>query len=883
MKIWTKQAELRLQEYLDARVRREGLIGSDARELREDLTSHVHEEAQSLGAVQISSAEIETIVGDLEKGLETAPETQGLRTKGWRWALFFGAILPLLIAVFEILTGFCGGVFFDPVPTVWHGILVLSVPLINGWLLIKGHGSKPMIRGIAAGVAVAVSLFYGLLFLPLLPISIFALIALGMGLLSLSPIFAAWASWRIMLRSRNSEVMPWIFKRGVRYGLAGVALTLLILEAPSTWTRYQLSRALSEDAETASAGLQQLRSYHSSRTLLRACYEGSRGTSMATDISGWFGKGWRIPLSIVDNDIWQDSDSEKMREVFFRATGKPFNSVAPPRMVRDSAFSMRGDMGFNEFEFDDHLGGDQVAVRVRDLDLAESRFDGHVDSVSRSGYGEWTMVFKNTGRQPKEARCQVRLPHGGKVSRLTLWVNGEPREAAFNSVEKVKAAYKSVAVVQRLDPVLVTMAGPDTVMVQCFPVPAGGEMKIRFGVTAPLDGRRWELPRVVERNFGIAEGAEQALWLQADKAFEISGGDGVPGSTKDGDGFSMSTITDLTGSLETPMALRLGDLPTQRETVWCEDPFAPPSERFLVRIPTEAKRKAVDKLVVVIDGSYSMEHDAGLIAQVLRERYGKDGMEIIIADDGALAAQPETLWGYRFTGGRDNQAALRKAVSIAKEGENGAVVWMHGPQAVELAKSESLLQLLERGTHRPVIHDVEIVAGPNRLAEKLGKAGVLMRGPTLFNKEAELGAFLDDLRKGGSSDASEWKRYGDGVEMEGKKVWDHLARIWAMEYSESTEQDRAKIAAKYQLVTPVSGAVVLETMQQFKDHGLEPVDANAAPSIPGVPEPSTGILVMLAATAALMRRRRDQPEAIQPKNHEWTQSNTNTKLKLKAL
>ncbi len=58
-----------------------------------------------------------------------------------------------------------------------------------------------------------------------------------------------------------------------------------------------------------------------------------------------------------------------------------------------------------------------------------------------------------------------------------------PREAAFNSVEKVKAASKEVAVVQRRESVLLTMAGPDTVKVECFPVPAHGEMKIRLGIT----------------------------------------------------------------------------------------------------------------------------------------------------------------------------------------------------------------------------------------------------------------------------------------------------------------------------------------------------------------------------------------------------------------
>ncbi len=45
-------------------------------------------------------------------------------------------------------------------------------------------------------------------------------------------------------------------------------------------------------------------------------------------------------------------------------------------------------------------------------------------------------------------------------------------------------------------------------------------------------------------------------------------------------------------------------------------------------------------------------------------------------------------------------------------------------------------------------------------------------------------------------------------------------------------------------------------MAQFKEHGLEPVDADAAPSIPGVPEPSTWLLFLVTAIGALMRRKR---------------------------
>lgn len=99
----------------------------------------------------------------------------------------------------------------------------------------------------------------------------------------------------------------------------------------------------------------------------------------------------------------------------------------------------------------------------------------------------WTLEFRNDGVPDRETRAQILLPPGGVVSRLTLWANGEEREAAFAGRSKVRAAYQEVAVQQRRDPVLVTTAGPDRVLIQCFPVPRnGGTMKVRLGITAPL-------------------------------------------------------------------------------------------------------------------------------------------------------------------------------------------------------------------------------------------------------------------------------------------------------------------------------------------------------------------------------------------------------------
>jgi hypothetical protein len=94
----------------------------------------------------------------------------------------------------------------------------------------------------------------------------------------------------------------------------------------------------------------------------------------------------------------------------------------------------------------------------------------------------------------------------------------------------------------------------------------------------------------------------------------------------------------------------------------------------------------------------------------------------------------------------------------------------------------------------------------------------------------------------------------DAVGMTGVKVSDQLARLWAMEEVMKTRD--GALATKYQLVSYVSGAIVLETQEQYDRHGLKPVDANSAPAVPNVPEPSSALLILLGAMAACLRRKR---------------------------
>ncbi len=862
MKNWTTQAEQRLAEYLRERAVREGFEGEDAVELKEDLRRHIHEEAEQSSAETIGLMNLEQLLGRLDAGYRPLPQSVAIALQRGRLGGFFqttfGVILPTLVLILEVFTSFCGSVFFSPIPTWWHVAWIATVPLVNGWLIWGGRSARSGALGLATGFVAITTIFYALLFLPLAPLSLLALIFYGLGFISLTPILAAFSTWRIgRIACQNSD-QPSRFRVGWRIGAAVSACLIIALEVPAVWTRVNLTSAM-RDGKESLAAIDRLRFLHSENTLLKACYEGNRGVAMSTDISGWILSGWNVTTGIFDDGNSVRFDSEKARDVFFRVTGKPFNTLRPPDGSRGNSWLGGGDM-LGDIEFDDHLGGDQVAVRLKNLDLSDSRFDGHIDSPSQLGYGEWTMVFKNRSGEAKEARCQIKLPHDGRVSRLTLWVNGEPREAAFSTVSKVKAAYKSVAVVQRRDPVLVNMVGPDTVMLQCFPVPAKGEMKVRFGVTAPLDDGRWEMPYIVEQNFGIADGLEHALWLQGDRAFDLTEGGAARTSIRDGDGQSLSAMLKRESLMTAGIALHVGSLPVEPATVWCEDRFAKPEERILVREPVTVNRPAAAKLVVVIDGSLSL---AGAKDWITRSIGSQDGgkLTLILADDQPRRVTLEELEGNSFTGGRDNEPALREGIVLSRE-SGCPLVWIHGPQAVRLSQPEALLQLLERGTVHPVIHDVDAVPGPNRLAEEIYRTGCLHRGPSLANPEKDLSEFLQGLLTERRALSWNWKRAATPDGLGGSKVWDQLARFWASTAAENslanmTDAARSELAARYQLVTPVSGAVVLETQQQYVDHGLTPADGDATPGIPNVPEPSTSLLVVLATAAAMLRRKRD--------------------------
>lgn len=709
-------------------------------------------------------------------------------------AIVLGVALPVIAVGVELQTRICSGVFFDPLPTAWHVLIFLMLPLANlvcwvSWL----RGGQSLALALVNGVALGVAAFYTVMFAPLMPIGFVAVAFYGLGLCALAPSLALLASFSMGQALR----LP----AGPRFlGLALAVVLLVGVSLPITMTRVGAGMAVHGATEEERArGLGLLRTWGDPRVLQRMASGGSR---FFTDMLG--------NLMSLGRPV----DGDAARKLYFRVTGQALSEEPPGRGPTDRLLQPLTELS------DADQGGTEVGLAQAGLRLGSSRLDGSVDADAAVSYLEWTLVFHNDTKDQKEARAQVALPPDGVVSRLTLWVDGEPREAAWASRRQTRAAYQRV-VQRRRDPVLVTTCGDDRVLVQCFPVPPGGDMKIRVGITSPLllagDGSKalLRLPSFVDRNFDVA-GDVHGVWVDVGKetkrltlADEALGGPGgVVGIARD------ARVT----------------------RAWYRD-----AKAGLLWQDLAAPAKPARKRIVVVDGSRAM-------APYLQE----------VASHGSatLASQeqrPQTrLADARCVGGQDNLPALIAAWDEAERQGDTDVLWVHGPMPMLLSDVEPLRQRLERRPDRPRILALQVRRGPDEIGDALDGLPAFVRLP-------RVGSLAEDLSAATGGGGPWLPTRGDGGGASGAETSRHLGRLWARDEIlmalgrlPVVPRDRlVELAAAWQLVTPLSGAVVLETKEQYDEAGLKAVDAATVPTIP---EP--GILAMIAVAAALLARRR---------------------------
>lgn len=738
-------------------------------------------------------------------------------------------------------------------PTLAHVLLVASVPLINFflWRAAQREEAPKAALIILGGAAMSIAAGYALVFLPILPIALVAIIFFGFGLLPFAPL----GSLIVAIRLTN-RLTDWIEHSGRRIA-AGVMIgiaALVAVDVPATAT-YLAVGWWHGDPTSQQRAATTMRLIGDRDILFRL---GSGDTGRAPGIlsfiaSGWQSGGFGAP---------QDS-STAARELYYRVTGTPFNAV-DPSIVRAAA--RRNGM----FDWDADQGGTSVGGRIDDLALTGSRIDGSISSADSLAYLEWTGTVSNRGDQQREARLTLALPEGAVASRATLWINGEPREASIGGRAETRAAY--TAVVQRSrDPLLVTTDGAGRLLVQAFPIGPNASMQFRIGLSAPLiiarDGSRSiSLPAIVERNFNIAADQPHNVWVEGDSPIAttaalrpsiLEGKAGVTGTISDADYARARPQLHITPI--TSPSLRSGTIPAAGKQ---------PAIIVTQRIERVAATSP-GALAIVVDGSVGNKSAADALATTLDTLPRGLPVSLRIAAE-RPATVPLAPWSSAqrdlvqkalsdngFAGGQDNIPAVSDAIAETSAA-NAKLLWIHGPQPVKFDRSSARLdQMLERSTALPRLVRYQATAGAAITEEGQPWFETARFVSPTADPARDLRGLLEDIAQSGTIWRVTRTAEAAGTAPSGSI---HIARLWAA--SEATQALNGKeaprkaailLARQANVVTPISGAVVLEADANYKENGLAIPDPEAVPTIP---EPHEwALLAIIAAFLAWLWRR----------------------------
>jgi hypothetical protein len=214
------------------------------------------------------------------------------------------------------------------------------------------------------------------------------------------------------------------------------------------------------------------------------------------------------------------------------------------------------------------------------------------------------------------------------------------------------------------------------------------------------------------------------------------------------------------------------------------------------------------------------------------------------------------LGSTSFVGGQDNAPALAEALLALEAEPKSKLLWVHGPQPVSFRGGAARLeQAAARLSRLPNVALYSVEPGPNELLPDAPWAWGARLLPQTGSMAADLSAYF----------AREFViTRAQVAEAEGlSKGSDHIARLWAndrvlelVRAAPATNRAAAvALAAQYRLVTPVSGAVVLETKQQYAASGLTPVSQATVPTVPEPHEWALALIALAALTWLAWRQR----------------------------
>jgi hypothetical protein len=752
----------------------------------------------------------------------------GRLTSRHKLILFAGVILPAVAVSAEATLHVCARMFFDPIPTSWHMLLVILVPLaqLQVWFAIQRNDPNGLrLAGFANAAAIVISLFYSFIYLPLLPLAALTLLV-ALGLLPLSPFFALTTAliMRKQLR-RVAAVAPKksfpITTKGFLASL-GVGIAVIgVAELPGILTRHGLQMAASTSPQTRSEGIRFLRTFGNRDYLLQRCYD--YGGHSLYLIGDWFLSEYPVK-------------ADKAREIYYRVTGEPFEAATPPLRVNGKSI-LPYDVEFER-------------GTLKGLSLTSSNLDGTIDADGGVGHLNWALNFHNYSGSDKEARAEIQLPPGAVVTGVTQSIWGVETETEFTGRSDFESDRETLN--RRYPRFVVTTAGRDRVLVQAYPVPAYRDgLKIHLSITVPLvlqskDQARLILPYFNSRNFNVPGNVKHWILIDSNHPLNSDYGLAVRSVARlHNNRFQLYGEFSDAELMRPETALRLSRIDNDHG-IWSFNPFE--VDGSIVKQSLEERTPPhLRRIVLVVDTSASMAEWEPQIRSAVNMLPSDMDVQLVPADadwlhesdrafvvTGGNSQIPMFLSEMTFAGGADNAPALTKAWDLATETPgNNAIVWIHSPQRTTLASLEPLLNRMKGRFYGPSLYSVQTSAGSDEIVKKLDGINEVKSVVRLGSLQIDLERLFQQLS--GQVRTLEFvrsvKHPQADPDLDGIKTSDNLAQLWANDEvarilgarDVSLKEAATLLALRYKLVTPTSGAVTMERATQIDRGDLEPV------------------------------------------------------------
>lgn len=335
------------------------------------------------------------------------------------------------------------------------------------------QSQKPLVQHLIQfllGIAALLFLYYSFYLLPIYPISIIGMLALGISFHTYIPALLSIFCFVLLDQaSKNNRKLYWSFSAGFTLPLI-VAIVFAV-----TWNR--TNRLMIDETSQSQLRESKLPAW------VNVAQKVDR--SFLTEMT------LKTGLIYVDRGLWADFDG------FDRVTRTNFDEAKEhnPLIVFASIFCNRPDLGRDDRI--NILGTMHDIKHLRQERLWSGDMLQTINVITniklfpdyRMAYTEKTLTIKNISSNDwnqQEAIYTFHLPEGSVVSSLSLWIDGKEQKSHLSAKSVADSAYKQIVGVENHDPSVVHWQEGNTVSVRIFPCTAKENRQFKLGVTSPL-------------------------------------------------------------------------------------------------------------------------------------------------------------------------------------------------------------------------------------------------------------------------------------------------------------------------------------------------------------------------------------------------------------